>query len=213
MNACHPDYVGFVFASSRRQVSAAEAKEIAGRLDPDIRRVGVFAGNPPDEVARVAAEVGLFAVQLHFDTTPEYFSGLKVELRARAGEGIEIWQRIAVPYTAGSASDILTRTVGYPPLSSFDALLFDVVVSGKDGGSGVPFPWKIGKAAVEALRPLRQRIIVAGGINARNVREAIQVFSPYAVDASGSLETDGYKDRDKVEEFIRAVRERRDGNE
>ena len=120
---------------------------------------------------------------------------------------IGIWQRIAVPLDATDAPDVLKRIAGYPDLELFDALLLDVLTGKKDGGSGVPFPWEAGKKAALILRVKNPRIIVAGGIGAHNVKRALEYFAPYAVDVSGSVETDGFKDEEKVAELIRAVRE------
>ncbi len=212
-NACLPDYVGFVFAVSPRRVSPSEAAEIAEALNPGIRRVGVFVGSEPKDVAATVDAVGLDIVQLHFDTTPEYNERLRRALPKSSDRKIEIWQRIAVPIEAKQASDVLERIAGYPPVESFDALVFDVITDKRDGGSGVPFPWEAGRAAAKILRVMSPRIIVAGGIGTHNVRQAIEYFSPYAVDVSGSVETDGYKDRDKVAELIRAVREGEIGHE
>ncbi|MDD4094728.1 MAG: phosphoribosylanthranilate isomerase [Oscillospiraceae bacterium] len=205
-NACLPDYIGFVFAASPRRVSSSEAAEIAINLNPGIRKVGVFVGTEPKEVAGIVDSVGLDVVQLHFDTTPEYNERLRRALPKSSDRKIEVWQRIAVPLEATEASDVLERIIGYPPVESFDALVFDVITDKRDGGSGIPFPWKAGMAAAKVLRVMNSRIIIAGGIGPHNVRQAIEYFSPFAVDVSGSVETDGYKDRDKVAELIRAVR-------
>jgi len=188
-------------------VSPSEASEIAELLNQGIRKVGVFVGSTTDEVAATADAVGLDVIQLHFDTTPEYNERLRRALLKDSDRKPEIWQRIAVPFGATDASDVLERIAGYLPLESFDALVFDVVTDKKDGGSGVPFPWETGRAAAEILRVRNPRIIIAGGIGVHNVKQAIEYFSPYAVDVSGSVETDGYKDRDKVAELIRIVRE------
>lgn len=212
-NACLPDYVGFVFAASPRRVSPSEAAEIAINLNPGIRKVGVFVGTEPKEVAETVDAVGLDVVQLHFDTTPEYNERLRRLLQKVSDRKIEIWQRIAVPLGATDASDIFERMAGYPPVESFDALVFDVITDKRDGGSGIPFPWEAGRAAAKILRVMNPKIIVAGGIGSINVKQAIEYFSPYAVDVSGSVETDGYKDRDKVAELIRIVREEGSENE
>ncbi|MBN1891420.1 MAG: phosphoribosylanthranilate isomerase [Clostridiales bacterium] len=211
MNECLPDYVGFVFASSKRQVSMSTAVRIAERLDEKICRVGVFVGASPDEIAQTVATVGLGVVQLHFDTAPDYL--LRLQHALRDAPEVRVWQRIAVPLDARSASDVLNRTDKYPPVERFDALLFDVTTQQSDGGSGVSFPWTVGKEAVAILRKKNPNIIVAGGIGVHNVHEAIDHFSPYAIDVSGSVETDGYKDREKVTALIRAVRERPNNND
>ncbi len=202
-----PDYVGFVFAVSPRRISPSEASKIAAALDPSIRRVGVFVGTAPEEIAATVDAVGLDVVQLHFDTTPEYLESLAGALIKKSGPRTEIWQRIAVPQCAADADDVIKRINGYPDLALFDALLLDVITDKRDGGSGVPFPWETGEKAARILRVDNPKIIVAGGIGAHNVKRAIELFSPFAVDVSGSVETDGYKDRDKVAELIRMVRE------
>jgi phosphoribosylanthranilate isomerase len=211
MNEYLPDYIGFIFAKSRRQVDKLEARRITQELDPAITRVGVFVNSSVEEIDEIADFVGLDVVQLHADTDPEYFEHLKATLNGRDSRKHRIWQRIAIPADAVHSEDVFQMLSGYPALSGFEALLFDTVADGRDGGSGVSFPEDIGKAAVNALRKHNDTIIIAGGINAKNVSRAISMYRPYAVDVSSAVEKDGFKDRDLIRQFIEEVRGK--GNE
>lgn len=208
MNACMPDYVGLVFAKSKRQVDKFEARRIARKLDPSIRLVGVFCDMPAIDVDEIASFVGLDVVQLHSDTTQDYFDRLTALFEKRYPRRTRIWQRIAIPTEAENAESVLARVRDYPELSSFDALLLDVKTETRDGGAGVLFPWAVGKAVVDRLSRKNPKIIIAGGISADNALEAEALFHPYALDVSSSVETDGFKDREKVAGLIRTLREK-----
>jgi len=208
MNACMPDYVGFVFAKSQRQVDKFEARRIARKLDPAIRLVGVFCDMPEDDVDEIASFVGLDVVQLHSDTTQEYFDHLTTLFEKRYPRRTRIWQRIAIPADATSTESVLDLIRDYPALSSFDALLLDVKTQTKDGGAGELFPWTVGKSVVDMLARKNPKIIIAGGISADNALAAEALFHPYALDVSSSVETDGFKDREKVAGLIRTLREK-----
>lgn len=208
MNACIPDYVGFVFAKSKRQVDKFEARRIARKLDPAIRLVGVFCDMPAEDVDEIASFVGLDVVQLHSDTTQEYFDHLTALFEKRYPRRTHIWQRIAIPSDAESEDCILSGLRDYPALSSFDALILDVRTESAEGGTGIPFPWAVGKSVADVLSRQNAKIIIAGGISADNALAAEALFHPYALDVSSSVETDGFKDREKVAGLIRTLKEK-----
>ncbi len=208
MNACLPDYVGFIFAKSKRQVDKFEARRIARKLDPSIRIVGVFKDMPEDEVDEIASFVGLDVVQLHSDTTQEYYDRLTSLFEKRYPRKTHIWQCISIPVDAESPRSVLDRISNYPALQSFDALLLDVKTQESNGGTGEVFPWTIGKAVADRLSRQNSKIIIAGGISADNALAAEALFHPYALDVSSSVETDGFKDCEKVAGLIRTIREK-----
>ncbi len=172
------DALGFVFAASRRRVSPEAARDICKRLPQGVARVGVFVNTPPAEVAAVAAYCGLTAVQLSGDEPPGYRlpSPLPVIRAIRVGNGR-----------------------GVPDLSRYkvDAFLFDTYREGSYGGTGRVFDWQILRN-IYCPKPL----ILAGGLCAANVVEAVRAVKPYAVDVSGGVETGGRKDVHKIKQFI-----------
>ncbi len=182
---CGADAVGFIFyPKAAPYIPPERAAEVVRGLPPFVTPVGVFVDEPPDRVAGVAGLVGLRAVQLHGDESPEYcsrFPGLRVIKAFRVGEGFDV-KRLAA-YQA-------------------DAFLLDAYDPNLRGGTGKTFNWEV---AVEARR--YGRIILSGGLNPDNVAEAVAKVRPYAVDVGSGVEREpGRKDREKVEAFIRAAR-------
>jgi len=186
------DALGFVFAPSKRRVSAEQAQAIVAELPANIERVGVFSGDSPAHVRDVAEKVGLTAIQLHGEETSEFIS----QLRSR-------WVRVP---RIGVIKTILVN-------DDF-ARRFEEVCRDKDGidsilldagaGSGRTFDWQ---KAQPYLSRNKTRVIVAGGLNAENVGEAIRKLSPWGVDVVSGVEREpGRKDPDKLKAFVAAVR-------
>jgi phosphoribosylanthranilate isomerase len=199
-----PDFAGFILTPSRRRVSIDEALAISRRLSDSIARVGVFVKESPEDIAKTASALALDGIQLHLDTTTEFFSELDAYLRKQKFLHFPfIWQRISIS-TAENTAEV--KTDGLADLSGFDGLLLDSYHDGKDGGTGKVFPWRTALDYVHQNRIDSSRIIVAGGLTEDNVAEAISFFKPFAVDVSGGVETNGHKDREKVLRFIDAAR-------
>jgi phosphoribosylanthranilate isomerase len=180
------DAVGFIFAESPRQVSVGEARGISVALPENILKVGVFVNAPPEEVLRVAREVGLDLAQLHGDETPEAVAAV------RAG-GLPVMKALRVR-NADDLADV----------ERFDADLFllDAYSEKARGGTGERFDWGVAKSLKG-----RGNIVVSGGLAPENVREALDFFEPYGVDASSSLEdAPGKKNEESVRRFIVAAK-------
>lgn len=179
------DALGFVFAeSSPRFVTPEAAKEIIAALPPFVTPVGVFDDTGSDALVDVVGRTQIRCVQLHGTTGPSDLSMLRVPaIKAfRVGPGFRI--------------DELRRY-------NVSAFLLDSFVEGRLGGTGTVFDWSIAEAATRY-----GRVIVAGGLNAENVGEAIRKVRPYAVDVSSGVESaPGRKDPAKLVAFCRAVRE------
>jgi len=181
------DAVGLVFAESPRRVGVEEARRISLALPENVLKVGVFVDAGPEEVLRIAREVGLDLAQLHGDETPETVTavrdgGVKVmkALRVRDAASLEAMDR----YEA-------------------DLFLLDAYSEKARGGTGERFDWEVAKS----LRG-RDNIVVAGGLGPENVREAVQLLQPYGVDASSSLEDEpGKKNDERVRRFVLAARD------
>lgn len=189
LNRYLPDYAGFVFAKSRRQLTAEQAGRLGAKLADSIKKVGVFVNAVQDEIIEAVSVARLDAVQLHGDETREYLD----QLRYRLGEGIEIWKAIRVK-DDGSLNGL--------DVYSADRYLLDAFADNSYGGSGKIFDWKYAEAA-----GTRRCILLAGGLNPDNVAAAIKTAKPFAVDVSSGVESDGSKDETKVRYFMNAVKE------
>ncbi len=180
------DAIGLVFAESPRRVSVERAREIAAALPKGVLKVGVFVDGEPEEMLRIAREVGLDYVQLHGDEAPATVA----EIRSR---GLGVIKAIRVRDSA-SLQD----------MERYDADLFmlDAYSEKARGGTGERFDWRLAKA----LRGYAN-ILVSGGLTPENVREAIEFFEPYGVDASSSLEErPGKKNGERVRRFVGAAK-------
>jgi phosphoribosylanthranilate isomerase len=178
------DAIGLVFVeASPRHVSIAQAQAAIRSLPPFIAVVGLFVDAEPSFIEQVLKEVRLDMLQFHGDETPEEC------------------QRYARPYMKAIRvrpdTNLLQYALDYPRAS---ALLLDAHVEGVAGGTGQRFDWSLIPA--DLPRP----IVLAGGLNADNVAEAIKQVRPYAVDVSGGVESQkGIKDAGKIAAFMRGV--------
>jgi phosphoribosylanthranilate isomerase len=181
------DAVGLIFAESLRCVGNEEARRICIALPENIIRVGVFVDEEPAEILRISREVGLDLAQLHGDETPEAVTAI------RQG-GVKVMKALRVK---GAAS--LGALDGYEA----DLILLDAHSERARGGTGQRFDWEVAKF----LRG-RDNIVVSGGLGPENVREAVEFFEPYGVDASSSLEdAPGRKNGERVRRFVLAARD------
>jgi phosphoribosylanthranilate isomerase len=181
VNGALPDYIGFVFAQSRRRVDPGTAALLKGRLDPRIDAVGVFVNESIDTVAGIYKSGVIDMVQLHGDEDGEYIC------RLRDACGCKVAKAVGVG-------------VELPPLPTEpDYLLFDALSEGR-GGAGRAFDWHI----LEAFDGLQY--FLAGGLSIENVADALAVLTPYCVDVSSGVETGGVKDARKIIEFVRLAR-------
>jgi phosphoribosylanthranilate isomerase len=181
------DAVGLVFAESPRKLSIEQAREIATTLPDGVLKVGVFVDEDPEEVLRIAAEVGLDYAQLHGDESPETVTVLR-------RDGIKVIKALRVRGTESLAA-----------MDEYEADLFllDAWSEKARGGTGERFDWELAKSYEG-----RGNIVVSGGLTPENVREAIRFFEPYGVDASSSLEdAPGKKNEERVRRFVSAAKE------
>ena len=169
------DYIGFVFAPSKRQVTVEQAIELAKFIPSHIQKVGVFVSPSRAELLEAVDKVGLDLVQVHGQVVDKLFENLP----------------------CASIQAVQVDGNGHVPNSQADYLLFDAPVA----GSGQTFDW--GRLDTTELA---QPFFIAGGLNEDNVARAIQHFSPFAVDVSSGVETDGQKDHEKIRRFIERVK-------
>ena len=182
VNKYKPDYIGFVFAESKRKVTRDLAYRLKQDLDADIIAVGVFVDSPVEEIVELF-EAGIIEMaQLHGSENEQYIQNLK----QKTDDELKIINAIEI-----SKDTDLSKFDN----SQSDYLLFD---SGK--GSGKTFDWNLIK------KDIKKEFFLAGGLSSSNVMEAIEQFNPYAVDLSSSLETDGVKDENKIKEIMELIR-------
>ena len=169
------DYIGFVFAPSKRQVTVEQAIELAKFIPSHIQKVGVFVSPSRADLLEAIEKVGLDLVQVHGQVVDKLFENLP----------------------CGSIQAVQIGEGEHVPNSQADYLLFDAPVA----GSGQIFDW--GRLDTTELA---QPFFIAGGLNEDNVEEAIQHFTPYAVDVSSGVETNGQKAHEKIRRFIERVK-------
>lgn len=180
------DAIGLIFAESQRKVSVERAKEIVASLPESVLKVGVFVNERTERVREVAKEVGLDFVQLHGDEGPD-----DVLLLRDLGFTVIKAMRVKDEHS-------LREMELFTP----DFFLLDAWREGVYGGTGERFDWRVAKT----LRG-RANIVVSGGLDPENVREAIEFFEPFGVDASSSLEErPGIKNGELVRRFVRAAK-------
>ena len=169
------DYIGFVFAPSKRQVTLEQAADLAKTTPATVKKVGVFVSPSRAQLLETIEQVGLDLVQVHGQVADDLFENLPCD----------------------SIQAVQVDENGHVPNSRADYLLFDAPVA----GSGRTFDW--GKLDTTGLN---QPFFIAGGLHEDNVVKAIQHFTPYAVDVSSGVETDGQKDYEKIRRFIERVK-------
>ena len=177
--------VGMIFyRRSPRAVRVHEAAMISAVIPPGVAKVGVFVNEEPDQVLSIAEAARLDVVQLHGDEEPSYVDSLV---------GVRVWRALS----AGPDFD-----PAFLADWNVEAVLLDAPAGDSYGGSGKQFPWD---RAVAAKRFV-PRVIVAGGLDASNVAQAIREVDPWGVDASSRLESaPGQKDPDQVRAYVEAA--------
>lgn len=182
VNKYKPDFIGFVFANSKRKVSYNLALNLRKNLSEDISAVGVFVDADKKEILKLYDDGIIDIAQLHGNEDENYICDLKkkTQNKLKVIKAIEISQN--------------TDLSKYDDYNS-DYLLLD---SGK--GSGKTFDWNLIK------KDLKKDFFLAGGLNSSNILQAISEFNPYAVDLSSALEVDGFKDENKIKEIMEIIK-------
>lgn len=181
--AAGADFIGFMFAPSKRQITVEEAYKLAAVVPVQVKKVGVFVHEDAAMIRAIAMAVPLDYVQYHGDETQELMDEVGLpSIRAFSVRTIEDVARAAQ--------------------FEVDYYLFDAPGTDFRGGSGHSFDWAL---LVEA-NIARDKIILAGGLHADNIAAAITHVQPFAVDVSSGVETDGIKDNEKIARFIRAAK-------
>ena len=195
-----PDYMGLVFAPSKRQVTVDQAKTLVEELhkqytkrynngaeqsnNDEIKTVGVFVNETLDNLVSIATEANLDVVQLHGDEDEAFIQSLKERTN------VEVWKAIQIRTAADTEKWID---------SSADMLLFDAYHKDERGGAGEVFDWS-------SLDAFERPFMLAGGIDSTNVARAIRTVRPYGIDTSSGIETNGVKDDEKITAFTKIVK-------
>ena len=195
-----PDYMGLVFAPSKRQVTVDQAKILVEELhrgyakkygsdtehdkNGTIKTVGVFVNETVENLVTIANEANLDAVQLHGDEDEAFIQSLKERTN------VEVWKAVQIRSAADAEAWID---------SSADMLLFDAYHKDERGGTGEVFDWS-------CLDEFERPFMLAGGIDSTNVARAIRTVRPYGIDISSGIETEGVKDNEKIKAFTNIVR-------
>ena len=188
-----PDYMGLVFAPSKRQVTVEQAKILIEELHKQcinhydtkvVKTVGVFVNETLDNLVRIADTANLDAVQLHGDEDEAFIQSLKERTN------VEVWKAVQIRSAADAEKWID---------SSAEMLLFDAYHKDERGGTGEVFDWS-------SLDAFERPFMLAGGLDSTNVARAIRTVRPYGIDISSGIETNGVKDDEKITAFTKIVK-------
>lgn len=186
-------YVGVIFAGGPRQLTVDQALRVLAPTRGSARAVGVFGAVSPDAIARVVNEASLDLVQLSADPDPA-----TVDMVRRAS-GVGVWATVRCGSTFPTDAAALFERA--------DAVHLDARVDGMLGGTGRTVPWHNLAPTLRAARGALGRLVVSGGLNPDNVRQAIAVLTPNVVDVSSGVESaPGIKDHERMRAFFREAR-------
>lgn len=209
LNELHVDQVGFVFAKSRRQVSAERASQLMQLLQKNSTNtpltVGVFVNPTQEELIGVMQKAPLDVIQLHGNETAAFCRWVKEELQAKVYKVVSI----LAAKDADAIQPIDDKAVAAqlaPYAGVIDALMLDTYDPIVGGGTGEPFAWEHIPLYRDWTRLHQVSLLIAGGLNVSNVRGLIQQYEPDGVDVSSGVETDGVKDHIKIKQFVERVK-------
>jgi phosphoribosylanthranilate isomerase len=180
VNEAKPDFIGFVFAKSRRQVSAGWAEVMRRRLSSEITPIGVFVNESLANVAELLNNHIIEMAQLHGAENENYIRELKSLSDKPIIKAVRVLSHDDIEAAQQTVADFLLLDNG-------------------TGGTGESFDWSL-------VRKVQKPFFLAGGLKADNIEQAILATGPYAVDLSSGVETDGRKDREKILEIVRRMR-------
>ncbi|AGF56814.1 phosphoribosylanthranilate isomerase [Clostridium saccharoperbutylacetonicum] len=206
LNILKPDYVGFLFTKSKRQIDVNKAKILINLLNKDIKTVGVFKDNPIDEILKVIKEINLNAIQLHGEENENYISSLKGSLNKQ----IEIWKALSINNIEEIENYNLKNN------NREDKLVDNFLIDGSNPGSGETFSLEkiknyFGKQSLKNTNNKKNNFILAGGLSPENIVERIEKANPIGIDVSSGVEIvdDNEKQTksfDKMKDLIEKVR-------
>lgn len=180
------DAIGFVFAPSHREVTVEQAQKLAKLIPSSVLKMGVFVDETKEQLVKIFNEVPLDYIQYHGDETPAFIQQVGLpSIKALAIEN-EDDVKLAATYDV-------------------DYYLFDTPGVEYKGGSGKTFNWSL----LENAGVSKEQIILAGGLHAGNVQEALRQVNPCMVDVSSGVEIEKQKDTERIQTFIHTAKGRR----
>lgn len=188
VNEYNPDYVGFIFVKDRkRYVDPIIAKGLKEKLNPQIKTVGVFINEPIEDLRELESTGVMDLIQLHGSEDNDYISEVRNFTQRTIIKAIRVESKADVEKAEKCAADII---------------LFDCGI----GGTGKSFDWSL-------IENFKRPFFLAGGLGTENIPTALKLLHPMGVDVSSKVETDGKKDKDKIEKFINTVRKEDEKND
>lgn len=176
VNELLPDYIGFVFyEKSKRNVSFETAKSLKKRLDKKIKAVGVFVDKDISFITNLVDSGVIDIVQLHGNEDDAYISDLRKAVNIPIIKAFKIKNQEDISFINSSSADCVLLDSGM--------------------GTGKAFDWS-------QISGIKRDFFLAGGLNLENISEALNMIKPFAIDVSSGIETDGYKDFDKMKQFM-----------
>ncbi|MDD4370950.1 MAG: phosphoribosylanthranilate isomerase [Anaerostipes sp.] len=185
-NICMPDYVGFIFADSKRKVEVDTAKILIEKLNKNIQSVGVFVNEPLDTLKNIIEKTDIDIIQLHGDETKEYIE----EVRSFTKK--EIWKAFRVEEK---------RQIEEANQYNVHKYLFDSFSKEAYGGTGKRLNLELFNGV-----KLEKPFFLAGGFTVEQINEELKKTKSYGVDISSGIETDGWKDLNKMKQVMEQIR-------
>jgi phosphoribosylanthranilate isomerase len=193
VNEALPDYIGFVFAKSKRKISPVFAAQLRRLLSDEIIPVGVFVNAPAEDIAALYLENVISIAQLHGTENDEYILRLKEVTAAGGKKPVEVIKTVKSAELENNA----------PLAAHADYYLLD-----SGAGSGKAFNWELLNSPGTVTLKMSKPWFLAGGIDLDNIGQAM-AFDPYAIDVSSGAETDGIKDLEKIIQLVSMVKIRK----
>lgn len=184
VNEALPDFVGFVFADSKRRIKPQDAIGLKNLLDKKIQAVGVFVNEDIANIADICLRGIIDIVQLHGQEDVTYMEKLQQEIEKPVIKAVGVRSREDI-----RAAETLTCQY----------LLLDTYSAKQAGGTGKTFDWNI-------VDEVKKPYFLAGGLNSNNILQAIKTVRPFGVDISSGVEVNGFKDKDKILEIVKLIR-------
>jgi len=185
VNTNLPDYIGFVFARSKRQIDVKKAKALKDCLNPSIKTVGVFVNEEINNIIKLCNTKVIDLIQLHGDENEDYIRKLKDYVPNKIIKAVRVRDQ-----------EDIKKAMKF----SCDYLLLDTYQRGEYGGTGKTFDWSV-------IPEISKPYFLAGGINSGNIEQAVKQCNPYCIDVSSGVETNGYKDPEKIKEIVAKVKQ------
>ncbi len=187
VNKYLPDYIGFILAPSKRQITLNQAQKLSQILLPTIKKVGVFVNEDINIIKDYVDKKIIDIVQLHGDETTSFANEVEETLKVPVIKVYRVKDKTSLEEIKKEIPSLKTKYI-----------LFDTYHEKNYGGSGKSFDWNL-------LKDIQTPYFLAGGIGEDNIQEAIRL-NPEAIDLSSSVETNGVKDEAKVRKMIQLIR-------